>query len=122
MVARVDSGLGCDGPPALCEPAGPAVHLESVSQRMHLFLTCLAMIHLRLFNLPLVVQFVGSRAGTAAFDPREGVWVRLRATDKDREQQLVMVVVLGYLCKVYRLAFRDERETEFGVCFRVEEV
>ena len=106
--------------PAGAEVAGPNVNIAATTSLLVSFLSDAAIIHLRLFNKPLVVT--SGNDGTHAPGSKHSTnkALDLRVSDKSMSEKLIFLMVCWYLSVKYHLAAFDESMLDSGPHLHVE--
>lgn len=94
--------------PSFVEKASPTVNVENIESNLWAALTPLGVIHLRLFNCPMIITSGRDSVHVASSKHGQGKALDLRITDKAPEDLPCFLLILRVLCRRYKLACFDE--------------
>lgn len=94
--------------PTGCELASPGVNLVGVKDALMSFLGVAGLVHLHLFNAPLVITSAVDKLHVTHSKHYEGAAVDLRVSDKRPTWQAAWVLVLRVLADRFGLTVFDE--------------
>jgi hypothetical protein len=106
--------------PAGAEVAGPSVNIAATTSLLVSFLSDAAIIHLRLFNKPLVVTSGNDGAHAPGSKHFTNKAMDLRVADKTASERLAFLNICWLLSLKYHLAVFDESMLDAGPHIHVE--
>jgi hypothetical protein len=85
------------------------------------FLDLIGLLHIKLFNLPLIVTSGNDPGHVPQSKHYRNLAVDVRSWDKDPAGQLIFAALLSYLAPKYNVAIFDERARDSRPHFHIEE-